>query len=386
MKTPEQIRNMEFQKSTMGGYKQSDVELFLEEVASQVEILIRQKNDAERKLQEVGQKSPDASLAAVGIQNVLISAQMVADQITAEAKNNAESIETEAKLKLTEADLKSKDIISDAERKAVLLGETAEKEAAKIIADSQEKAKIALVAASESVELEQKLYDRLKIEIADFKKKAEAQCSALLTSIDELPSDIPFNLERSKTVLSIDFSDPEELLKKAVEEKLAKDNAAEAERREAEQKAEAEKAAKEVEEPVEKVIEKVADEAPVQNIVIEEEPAENIISEKAEEVVVFSEEPAVSVSAVVEDATEIKPAVTVVNASVKEEPAEEAFQFSFDSIETPDEKKSPIGFFVEDEEEKPAHQSKMHITFDDDDDDDDDEDDEPRLFFRKKKK
>ena len=33
MKTPEQIRNMEFQKSPMGGYKQSDVELFLEEMA-----------------------------------------------------------------------------------------------------------------------------------------------------------------------------------------------------------------------------------------------------------------------------------------------------------------------------------------------------------------
>ena len=53
MKTPEQIRDMEFQKATMGGYKQSDVELFLEEVASQIEILLRQKQEAERKLQEL---------------------------------------------------------------------------------------------------------------------------------------------------------------------------------------------------------------------------------------------------------------------------------------------------------------------------------------------
>ena len=45
MKTPEQIRNMEFQKSPMGGYKQSDVELFLEEMASEIEILMRQKAD-----------------------------------------------------------------------------------------------------------------------------------------------------------------------------------------------------------------------------------------------------------------------------------------------------------------------------------------------------
>ena len=46
MKTPEQIRDMEFQKSPMGGYKQSDVELFLEEVASQIEILMKQKAES----------------------------------------------------------------------------------------------------------------------------------------------------------------------------------------------------------------------------------------------------------------------------------------------------------------------------------------------------
>ena len=72
MKTPEQIRDMEFQKSPMGGYKQSDVELFLEEVASQIEILMKQKNDAERKLQEMSKKTPEVALSASSIQNVLI--------------------------------------------------------------------------------------------------------------------------------------------------------------------------------------------------------------------------------------------------------------------------------------------------------------------------
>ena len=57
MKTPEQIRNMEFQKSPMGGYKQSDVELFLEEMASEIEILMRQKAEADRRLKVSGRSA-----------------------------------------------------------------------------------------------------------------------------------------------------------------------------------------------------------------------------------------------------------------------------------------------------------------------------------------
>ena len=220
MKTPEQIRNMEFQKSPMGGYKQSDVELFLEEMASEIEILMRQKAEADRRLKEYAAKSPDGALSTAGIQNVLISAQRVAEQITDEAKENAERIAAEAELKVTQAEIKAKDIIGDAENKARLLGDTAEKEAAKIIAAAVEKSEQTLAAAKESTELEQKLYDRLKIEISDFRKKASAQCSSLIELINQLPSEIPFNIERAKTVLSIDFSDPEALLDKAVEERL----------------------------------------------------------------------------------------------------------------------------------------------------------------------
>ena len=238
MKTPEQIRNMEFQKSPMGGYKQSDVELFLEEMASEIEILMRQKAEAYRRLKEYAAKSPDGALSTAGIQNVLISAQRVAEQITDEAKENAERIAAEAELKVTQAEIKAKDIIGDAENKARLLGDTAEKEAAKIIAAAVEKSEQTLAAAKESTELEQKLYDRLKIEISDFRKKASAQCSSLIELINQLPSEIPFNIERAKTVLSIDFSDPETLLDKAVEERLLKEKAAAEARMQAE-KAEA---------------------------------------------------------------------------------------------------------------------------------------------------
>lgn len=367
MKTPEQIRNMEFQKSPMGGYKQSDVELFLEEMASEIEILMRQKAEADRRLKEYAAKSPDGALSTAGIQNVLISAQRVAEQITDEAKENAERIAVEAELKVTQAEIKAKDIIGDAENKARLLGDTAEKEAAKIIAAAVEKSEQTLAAAKESTELEQKLYDRLKIEISDFRKKASAQCSSLIELINQLPSEIPFNIERAKTVLSIDFSDPEALLDKAVEERLLKEKAA------AEARMQAEKA----EAKAESAAAPAAPSAPV----VPAAPAAP--AAKAEPVSVPVQAP--------QAAKPVMPTVQeIVSApEMAEEPA--ASPKTLENA-APAERAAKLDAFLNaDKDKKEDEQPKkgrisFGISDGDDDDDDDDDDDEPRLFFKRKKK
>lgn len=367
MKTPEQIRNMEFQKSPMGGYKQSDVELFLEEMASEIEILMRQKAEADRRLKEYAAKSPDGALSTAGIQNVLISAQRVAEQITDEAKENAERIAAEAELKVTQAEIKAKDIIGDAENKARLLGDTAEKEAAKIIAAAVEKSEQTLAAAKESTELEQKLYDRLKIEISDFRKKASAQCSSLIELINQLPSEIPFNIERAKTVLSIDFSDPEALLDKAVEERLLKEKAA------AEARMQAEKA----EAKAESAAAPAAPSAPV----VPAAPAAP--AAKAEPVSVPVQAP--------QAAKPVMPTVQeIVSApEMAEEPA--ASPKTLENA-APAERAAKLDAFLNaDKDKKEDEQPKkgrisFGISDDDDDEDDDDDDDEPRLFFKRKKK
>lgn len=361
MKTPEQIRNMEFQKSPMGGYKQSDVELFLEEMASEIEILMRQKAEADRRLKEYAAKSPDSALSTAGIQNVLVSAQRVADQINDEAKENAERIVAEAELKVAQAEIRAKDILSEAENKARLLGDTAEKEAAKIIAAAVEKSEQTLTAAKESTELEQKLYDRLKIEISDFRKKAAAQCSSLIELINQLPSEIPFNIERAKTVLSVDFSDPEALLDKAVEERLLKEKEA------AEAKLMAEKAAS-------AEAERKAPVAPAAPVM----PAA----------------PAAPVAPKAPVVTET-PVAPVIPTAVKndtEETVHEAETAPAETIENtaPAERAAKLDAFLNTKSDKDDNEQpkKGRISFgiSDDDDDDDEDDDEPRLFFKRKKK
>ena len=376
MKTPEQIRDMEFQKSTMGGYKQSDVELFLEEVASQIEILTKQKNDAERKLQEMSKKAPETALSASGIQNVLVSAQRVADQVIEEANQSAENIVADANLKLAEADIKAREIIAEAEGKAILLGDTAEKEAAKIIAAAVEEAEVIIAEAKASVEVEEKLYDRLKIEISDFRKKAAAQTSALLELINQLPGEIPFNMERSKTVLAVDFSDPEALLKAAVEERLAIERA----KVEAEDKANEESQIKvttvELREEEEMHEPSITVEAPVVEVEVEDSEVEEVIAPEMEVIkpdenvqMEFGNDVALTVE--VEDEIESEPEI---------EEVEEA-----DAQET-EQGEEVVPFATAEKTDASNEKPKRRISFGEEEDDFDDEDDEPRLFFRRKKK
>lgn len=373
MKTPEQIRDMEFQKSAMGGYKQSDVELFLEEVASQIEILMKQKAEAERKLQELSKNAPEVALSAASIQSVLVNAQKVAEQAIADANVNAEGIIAEANLKLTEADIKAREIIADAEQKAVLLGETAETEAAKIIAGAVSEAQTVIAEAKESVELEQKLYDRMKIEISDFRKKAAAQCGALIELINQLPGEIPFNLERSKTVLSVDFSDPQELLKNAVDERLKKEQA-EAEALAAQ---EAELAAAVTVTPTVEVAE------PSITVAVEEAPKEEVpAAEVVEEVPAVDVEFAASMQMTFDNEEPVK---FVIEDDDDEADGEEEdnvpFAAAIAASDEPQKPKGRISFGEDDDEEDDDDEAD-----DEEYDDDDDEDDEPRLFFRRKKK
>ncbi len=374
MKTPEQIRDMEFQKSAMGGYKQSDVELFLEEVASQIEILMKQKADAERKLQELSKNAPEAALSTASIQSVLVNAQKVAEQAVADANATAEGIVADANLKLAEADIKAREIIADAESKAVLLGETAEAEAAKIIAAAVSDAQNIVAEAKESVELEQKLYDRMKIEVSDFRKKAAAQCGALIELINQLPGEIPFNLERSKTVLSVDFSDPAELLRAAVDERLNKERA----------EAEA-KAAAEAEINAAVTVTATAEEAEPSITVAAEDEAPEVeapAKEPVEETVVAANDTEFgdSMQMTFDNEEPVKFAIEddVDEDADEEEDEEESVPFAaaIASAEEPQKPKGRISFGEDDDEEDDEEEY----------DDDDDDDDEPRLFFRRKKK
>lgn len=363
MKTPEQIRDMEFQSSPMGGYKKSDVDLFLEEMAAEVEALMKQKLEADRKLQESAKNSPEAALSSAGIQNVLVNAQRVAEQLTDDARKKAEAIITDANLKLTEAGIKAQEIMSEAERNATLLGKTAEAEATKIIADAVKRAEEISASSKRNVEEQQMLLDKLKAEAVEFKKNVALKADAIKELMADLPDEaptVPFDVD----VLSVDFAAPEEIVKSALTNE--------------EQQPVPSVEDEPLKEELKVDILKVTTEAEMQ---VEATP----ILETAYEDIASSS--AVAAMPIIPDA----PEASIANTERDE------YQLSFDeaSLPIPSMMSHEMSFekviekkprFVIEEEAEEMPIKKGRISFGDDDDDDEEDDDEEGFFFKKKKK
>lgn len=108
MLKPSQIREMEFSKSTMGGYKTSEVNSFLDEVAESYEQLYKENSELLKKLrllvdniEEYRKREQNGELTS---NPSLDDAREEADKIIAEAKLEAEQIIENANNRAAQAD------------------------------------------------------------------------------------------------------------------------------------------------------------------------------------------------------------------------------------------------------------------------------------------
>jgi len=205
MRTPDEIRNVEFQKSAIGGYKMADVEMFLEEVASEVETLARQKIESDKKIIGLQNKMEECVATQSSIQNVLVSAQRLADQIVEEANQKAIQILADADETATNVNAKTELIIKETERKAIALKDTTDAQSAKILAKSVEKSETMISAAHDSVARQQLLFDRIHVEITSFKRNIVSMYKSQLELITKLPDQVPFDASRAAEAIAFEY-------------------------------------------------------------------------------------------------------------------------------------------------------------------------------------
>ena len=109
MLTPNDIRNVVFTKG-MGGYKTSEVDVFIDECADTVEALIkektaavealnREKQDLQKKLEVLADKLVEYRNDEDSIRTALLSAQRLGDATLREANHKASLIMDDAKIK-----------------------------------------------------------------------------------------------------------------------------------------------------------------------------------------------------------------------------------------------------------------------------------------------
>ncbi len=169
MLTAAEIRDIEFPKATMGGYKQADVDHFLMEFADVLENSIKENADLIRKLQILAEKIEEYRSEEDSIKSALLNAQKTADKVLREAKAEAERITNasaeEAKMNKAKASLEAEEI----SRAAAIKSND-------IIANTEEKMKKQLSA-----------YNFIKAEIAAFKTTTIEHYKAHVEMINSVP-------------------------------------------------------------------------------------------------------------------------------------------------------------------------------------------------------
>ena len=169
MLSANEIRNMEFPKSPMGGYKKADVDYFLEEVATAIDNMVKENAELIKKLQILAQNIEEYRNEEDSIKSALLNAQKTADRVLREA--NAEAAK----------------VISDATSGAKFNKANMEAEAEKIIKEAYDKANDIVRNTEEKMKKQLAAYNYIKAEIAAFKTSTIAQYKAHVEAINSVP-------------------------------------------------------------------------------------------------------------------------------------------------------------------------------------------------------
>lgn len=190
MLTIDEIKNIAFRKSGMGGYRPDDVDEFIDDVIATFEQLKAEKADLLRKMDILATKIEQYRTDEETVRNALLSSQKVSDQALKEAKDKATYI-------IKAAEKKSRKILTEAE-----------------MATEREKDKYEAVLA-ETAKLRKEMISMYKKHLAlldEFPTEADVQ-----TKRDELDEKYPF--EPVEEIINSDDFDVEEEMVKAAEPK-----------------------------------------------------------------------------------------------------------------------------------------------------------------------
>ena len=199
MITVEDIREIDFSTS-MSGYKKSEVDDFLDELAIDYENLIKQNQELSQKAngnvatQVVKAETTENTTEAV--HGILESAQRFSDQLIAEAKQKAEEILTAAALKAKELEEKIENDKRNHEQLMLNLKAQVEAEAADKLKAAAEKSESLIVAAKDSVARQQLLFDKLRVEADNFKTGLLNSYKKQLELLNEFPTAVPFEVKK----------------------------------------------------------------------------------------------------------------------------------------------------------------------------------------------
>ena len=217
------VRNVKFAKS-VGGYKQEEVDIFLDKVEVDYDRFERTLKEQTEKIEALTGEIETYKNSQSSIQSVLVSAQKLADQIVADARVKSDEIIKAAEDKIVEITKRENETIKkfkedDAARKAAADAEFEEKKA-----EHERKLKAIEIATDDCIARQQQLFDRARLEVAAFKSEILNMFKDQTALISKLPDAVPMEPEKMAKILSAKIDEqpkPEKFIEAADKEKKA---------------------------------------------------------------------------------------------------------------------------------------------------------------------
>ena len=199
------IRNIKFSKS-VGGYKQEEVEIFLDKVENDYEQYERTLRELSEKINALNSQIEGFKETQNSIQSVLLSAQKLADQIVDEAKAKSEEIISNAEANISIITAREKELSNAFELKASERKAVAEAEINEMLAEAKRKSDVIEKATEAAVARQQMLFDKLKVEITAFKSDITKKYKEHLELLQKLPDSSDMDPARIVELMNADFS------------------------------------------------------------------------------------------------------------------------------------------------------------------------------------
>lgn len=206
MFTAEEIKKVGFSKS-MSGYKPEEVETLLDKVATDYQNFEKVIDEYKTEILRLQNEIDTAEHSKSSIQSVLLNAQKLAEQIVADAQFKAEEMVKEAEAKVTLLAAQEKEMAATFEMQAVERKANLETELANMVKEAKIKADSITTAANDSVERQQVLFDKLKLEVAAFKSAVTSKYKEHLSILQEIPDVVQMDPERMAQVITAKLSE-----------------------------------------------------------------------------------------------------------------------------------------------------------------------------------
>lgn len=198
------IKNIKFSNS-MNGYKKEEVEILLDKIEVDFSRYERVIVERDAKIKELENEVQNLKSSQDSIQNVLLSAQRLADQIVAEARQKSEQIVKDAENSISMITEREKQLTFAFEQKANERKSAFEAEMEQAITDATARKQEVEKATVESVERQQQLFEKLKQEVGEFKAEITAKYKEHLELLSRIPDAVPIEPVKAAKIAAEQF-------------------------------------------------------------------------------------------------------------------------------------------------------------------------------------